>query len=70
MRFEVFTAVKIQVEFWVVTKCSVEVGYQRFGNLATSILRASQMQKTPTQRVAISYTLGLPVVSFSFIMMF
>jgi len=30
--FEVFTAVKIQVEvFWVVTSCSVVVGYQRFG---------------------------------------
>jgi len=31
-RFEVFTAVKIQVEiFWVVTQCSVVAGYQRFG---------------------------------------
>jgi len=31
-RFEVFTAVKIQVEvFWVVTPCSVAVGHQRFG---------------------------------------
>jgi len=29
--FEVFTAVKIQVEvFWVVTPCSVVVGYRRF----------------------------------------
>jgi hypothetical protein len=27
----VFTAVKIQVAFWVVTPCSVVVGYQRFG---------------------------------------
>jgi hypothetical protein len=31
-RFEVFTAVKMQVEvFWVVTSRSVVVGYQRFG---------------------------------------
>jgi hypothetical protein len=30
-RFEVFTAVKIQVQvFWVVKPCSVVVGYQRF----------------------------------------
>jgi hypothetical protein len=30
-RFEVFTAVEIQVEvFWVVTPCSVVVGYQSF----------------------------------------
>jgi hypothetical protein len=30
--FEAFTAVKIQVMvFWVVTPCSVVVGYQRFG---------------------------------------
>jgi hypothetical protein len=28
-KFEAFTAVKIQVEFWVVTPCSVVVGYQR-----------------------------------------
>jgi hypothetical protein len=31
MRFEVFKAVKIQVEvFWVVTPCGVVVRYQRF----------------------------------------
>jgi hypothetical protein len=31
-RFKVFTTVKILVEvFWVVTPCSVVVGYQRFG---------------------------------------
>jgi hypothetical protein len=31
-RFQVFTAVKIHVEvFWVVTPCSVVVGYERFG---------------------------------------
>jgi len=31
-KFEVFTAVKIEVEFfWVVTPCSVMVGYQHFG---------------------------------------
>jgi hypothetical protein len=30
-RFEVFTAMKIQVQFfWVVTPCGVVVGYQRF----------------------------------------
>jgi hypothetical protein len=30
LRREVFTAVKIQVEvFWVVTPCSVVIGYQR-----------------------------------------
>jgi hypothetical protein len=30
-KFEVFMAAKIQVEvFWVVTPCSVVVGYQRF----------------------------------------
>jgi hypothetical protein len=30
-RYEVFTAVKIQVDvFWVVTPCSVVVGYRRF----------------------------------------
>jgi hypothetical protein len=30
--FEVFTAVKIQIEvFWVVTPCSVVLGYRRFG---------------------------------------
>jgi hypothetical protein len=29
LRFEIFTAVKIQVEvFWVVMPCSVVVGYQ------------------------------------------
>jgi len=28
--FEAFTAVLIQVEFWVVTLCSDKVGYQRF----------------------------------------
>jgi len=32
MRFEDFAAVKIQIQFfWVVTPCSVEVGYQYFG---------------------------------------
>jgi hypothetical protein len=32
-RFEVFTAVKIQVQvFWVVTPCNDVVGYQRFRN--------------------------------------
>jgi hypothetical protein len=32
VRFEVFIAVKIQVEvFWVVMVCSVRVGYQCFG---------------------------------------
>jgi hypothetical protein len=32
VRFAVSTAVKIQVEvFWVMTLCSVVVGYQRFG---------------------------------------
>jgi hypothetical protein len=30
MRFEVFTTVKIQVEFWLVTRYNVVVGYQRF----------------------------------------
>jgi hypothetical protein len=30
-RFEVFTAVKIQVVFWIVTSCSDAVGYQSFG---------------------------------------
>jgi hypothetical protein len=31
-RFEVFTAVKIQVQvYWVLTPCSVVVGYRRFG---------------------------------------
>jgi hypothetical protein len=31
-RFEAFTAVIFQLEvFWVVTPCSVVVGYQRFG---------------------------------------
>jgi len=31
-RFEVFTVVKIQVEFfWIVTPCSYVVGYRRFG---------------------------------------
>jgi hypothetical protein len=31
--FEVFTAVKIQVEvFWVVTQCNVVLGYQSFGS--------------------------------------
>jgi hypothetical protein len=33
-------AVKIKVEFfWAVTPCSVEVGYQRFGDRAASIFR-------------------------------
>jgi hypothetical protein len=32
IRFEVFTTIEIQVQFfWVVTPCSVVVGYQRFG---------------------------------------
>jgi hypothetical protein len=31
-RFEVFKAVKVLVMvFWIVTPCSVVVGYQRFG---------------------------------------
>jgi hypothetical protein len=31
MRFQAFTTVKIQIEIlWVVTPCSVVVGYQRF----------------------------------------
>jgi hypothetical protein len=31
-RYDVFTAVKIQVEvFWVVTPCCVVIAYQRFG---------------------------------------
>jgi len=30
MTFDVFTAVKIQMVFWVVTLCSFAVGYQRF----------------------------------------
>jgi hypothetical protein len=37
-RFDVFTAVKIQVEVsWVVTLCSVVVGYQCFGGPAVSL---------------------------------
>jgi len=37
--FVVFRAVKIQVVvFWVVTPCSVVVGYPRFGGLSASIL--------------------------------
>jgi hypothetical protein len=40
-RFEIFTAVKIQVEiFWVVTLCSLAVGYQRSKDRAASIFRA------------------------------
>jgi len=32
MIFEVFTVVKIHIEvFWIVTSCSVVVGYQNFG---------------------------------------
>jgi len=32
VRFETFTAMKIQVEVsWVVTPCSTGLGYQRFG---------------------------------------
>jgi hypothetical protein len=31
VRFEVFTAMKIQVEVWVVMSCSVVVGYKHFG---------------------------------------
>jgi fatty-acid desaturase len=39
-RFEVLTAVKIQVEIlWVVTPCNVVVGYQRFGAHAASVFR-------------------------------
>jgi len=37
-RFEVFTAVKIQVEvFWVVTMCSDTIGYRRFGGLCRKV---------------------------------
>jgi hypothetical protein len=41
-RFEVLTAVIIQVEaFWIVTPCSVVVGYQRFGELCCLHLQTS-----------------------------
>jgi hypothetical protein len=56
LRFEVFTAVKIQAEvFWVVTPCSVAVGYQRFGGIVvlrnvdpTAALQSVTTQKTST----------------------
>jgi hypothetical protein len=39
--FEAFTEAMFQVEiFWVVTPCSVAVGYQRFGDPTPSIFRA------------------------------
>jgi hypothetical protein len=31
VRLEDFTAMKIQVEFWIMMLCSVAVGYPRFG---------------------------------------
>jgi hypothetical protein len=42
-RFEVFTAVRIQVEvFWVVMLCSIVVGYQCFRGLNRYPTTASQ----------------------------
>jgi len=47
VRFEVFTAVKIQVEFfWVVTLCSDAVGYQRFGSHCTLKMDAAKSSET------------------------
>jgi len=41
-RFEVFIAVKIQVEvFWVVTPCGIVVGYQHLEDLAAPYLQGN-----------------------------
>jgi len=45
-RIEVFTAVKIQVEFFrVVTPCNVVVGYQRFGSPRIRLLQTFTILK-------------------------
>jgi hypothetical protein len=47
MRLEVFTAVRIQVEvLWVVTPCSVVVGYQRFRSVHFQNYMASQSRRS------------------------
>jgi len=53
MRFELFTAMKIQVEvFWVVTPCDIVVGYRQHGRLKrwypTTTLHGVIIQKIST----------------------
>jgi hypothetical protein len=51
-RLEAFTAVKVQVEvFWVVTGCSVVVGYQRFRDPLFSL----KMEAAWTSETLVSY---------------
>jgi len=48
-KFEFFTAVKIQFEvLWVVTPCSVVVGYRRFGRPCCLHVQCITAQKTST----------------------
>jgi hypothetical protein len=55
--FEVFMAVKIQVEaFWVVTPCSVAVGYQRFrGPCCLHLQGEMKMEATRSSKMFVSY---------------
>jgi hypothetical protein len=62
VRFEVFTAVKIQIEVRCVVKpCSVAVGYQRFGEpyclhlrgVAKSVLLFSYQTSYGTERIVL-----------------
>jgi hypothetical protein len=53
VRFEVFTAKKIQVKVsWVATLCSVKVGYQQFGGPCCLHLQ----HETPVKEFSIWYT--------------
>jgi hypothetical protein len=51
VRSEVFTAVKIQVEIYcAVTRYTVVVGYQRFGDRAAPIFRVKRSDGVTTQK--------------------
>jgi hypothetical protein len=64
-RFEAFTAVMFLVEvFWVVTPCSVVVGYQRFGG--PSCLHLQGNDRTPTTvQFSASQSSGIPTGEFT-----
>jgi hypothetical protein len=57
-RFEVLTAVNIQVEvFWVVMPCSVVVGHQRFGGMCCLHLHGEMKMEAAawTSETLVSY---------------
>jgi hypothetical protein len=56
-RYDVFTAVKIEVEFfWLVTLCNVVLGYQRFGGPCCLHLQGEEVAWTSEMLVSYHIT--------------